>query len=65
MQKTIKSEFKNCTILTIAHRLNTILDSDKVIVLDKGRVIEFDSPKRLLADPNTTFHSLAKDAGIV
>lgn len=64
-QKTIKSEFKDCTILTIAHRLNTILDSDKVIVLDKGRVIEFDSPKHLLADPKTTFYSLAKDAGIV
>ncbi|KAG4066137.1 hypothetical protein HA402_010339 [Bradysia odoriphaga] len=65
VQKTIKSEFKNCTILTIAHRLNTILDSDKVIVLDKGRVIEFDTPKHLLADSTTTFHSLAKDAGIV
>jgi len=65
VQKTIKSEFRDCTILTIAHRLNTILDSDKVIVLDKGRVAEFNSPKALLADSKTIFYSLAKDAGLV
>ncbi|XP_062549079.1 multidrug resistance-associated protein 1-like isoform X2 [Armigeres subalbatus] len=65
IQKTIRTEFAECTILTIAHRLNTILDSDKVLVLDKGLVAECDSPQNLLADRNTIFHSMAKNAGIV
>ncbi|KAJ6634924.1 Multidrug resistance-associated protein 1, partial [Pseudolycoriella hygida] len=65
VQRTIKTEFKGCTILTIAHRLNTILDSDKVIVLDNGEVREFNSPKHLLADTSSLFYSLAKDAGLV
>ncbi|XP_062549081.1 multidrug resistance-associated protein 1-like isoform X2 [Armigeres subalbatus] len=65
IQKTIRTEFAECTILTIAHRLNTILDSDKVLVLDKGLVAECDSPQNLLADKNTIFHSMAKNAGIV
>nr|XP_029719887.1 multidrug resistance-associated protein 1-like [Aedes albopictus] len=65
IQKTIRTEFADCTILTIAHRLNTILDSDKVLVLDKGLVAECDSPQNLLADRSTIFYSMAKNAGIV
>ncbi|XP_055837482.1 multidrug resistance-associated protein 1-like [Episyrphus balteatus] len=65
IQKTIRSEFKDCTVLTIAHRLNTILDSDKVIVLDKGQIIEFDSPTNLLENKNSSFYSMAKDANLV
>ncbi|XP_055919617.1 multidrug resistance-associated protein 1-like isoform X7 [Eupeodes corollae] len=65
IQKTIRSEFKDCTVLTIAHRLNTILDSDKVIVLDRGEIIEFDSPTSLLEDKNSAFYSMAKDANLV
>lgn len=65
IQKTIKTEFKDCTILTIAHRLNTIIDSDKVIVLDKGLVVEFESPDLLLQDKTSMFYGMAKDAGIV
>ncbi|XP_075152488.1 multidrug-Resistance like Protein 1 isoform X4 [Haematobia irritans] len=65
IQKTIRSEFKECTILTIAHRLNTILDSDKVIVLDKGEISEFDSPNNLLNNPQSAFYSMAKDANLV
>ncbi|XP_049277101.1 multidrug resistance-associated protein 1 isoform X1 [Anopheles funestus] len=65
IQRTIRTEFKDCTVLTIAHRLNTIMDSDKVIVLDKGQIVEFAPPTELLQSKNTAFYSMAKDAGLV
>ncbi|KAK9303949.1 hypothetical protein QLX08_004533 [Tetragonisca angustula] len=65
IQRTIRQEFKDCTILTIAHRLNTILDSDRVIVLDNGRIVEYDSPESLLHNSTSLFNSIAKDAGLV
>ncbi|XP_053202213.1 multidrug resistance-associated protein 1-like [Panonychus citri] len=65
IQKTIRTEFKDCTILTIAHRLNTILDSDRVMVLDQGQIAEFDEPKVLLENKQSTFYSLAKEANLV
>lgn len=65
IQKTIRSEFKNCTVLTIAHRLNTIMDSDRVIVLDKGNIVEFDAPATLLQNKRSIFYGMAKDAGLV
>ncbi|KAF1745726.1 hypothetical protein GCK72_022173 [Caenorhabditis remanei] len=65
IQKTIREQFKECTVLTIAHRLNTVLDSDRLLVLDKGRVAEFDSPKNLLANHDGIFYSMAKDANVV
>ena len=65
IQKTIRKEMKDCTVLTIAHRLNTIMDSDRVMVLDQGKLIEFDSPDNLLRNPGTVFYSLAKEANIV
>lgn len=52
-------------MLTIAHRLNTIMDSDKVIVLDKGMITEFASPADLLKNSNSAFYSMAKDANLV
>eukprot|EP01119_Soliformovum_irregulare_P026270 TRINITY_DN9993_c3_g2_i1.p1 TRINITY_DN9993_c3_g2~~TRINITY_DN9993_c3_g2_i1.p1 ORF type:complete len:1457 (+),score=483.96 TRINITY_DN9993_c3_g2_i1:233-4372(+) len=55
IQKTIRQEFKDVTVLTIAHRINTIIDYDKVLVLDKGLVAEFDRPDVLLNDPTTIF----------
>ncbi|CAG9853670.1 unnamed protein product [Phyllotreta striolata] len=64
IQKTIRTEFKECTVLTIAHRLNTIMDSDRVIVLDKGEIAEFDSPANLLANENSIFYSMSRDTGL-
>lgn len=64
IQKTIRVEFKECTVLTIAHRLNTIMDSDRIIVLDKGQIVEFDSPSNLLANSNSIFAAMHKDAGL-
>ena len=63
IQETIRREFKHCTVLTIAHRINTVMDSDRILVLDKGRLAEFDSPAKLLKDTTSTFYGLAKEAG--
>ncbi|NXY25826.1 MRP2 protein, partial [Atrichornis clamosus] len=63
IQRTIRSEFADCTVLTIAHRLHTIMDSNRVMVLQAGRVVEFDSPEELLAKQGI-FSAMAKDAGI-
>lgn len=58
IQETIRSEFKDRTILTIAHRLDTVLDSDKILVLDNGEVKEFDTPKNLLSKKESLFYKL-------
>ncbi|KAK4875040.1 hypothetical protein RN001_011462 [Aquatica leii] len=65
IQKTIRAEFRNCTILTIAHRLNTIMDSDRIVVLDKGSIAECDSPSNLLENKKSIFYSMCKDANLV
>jgi ATP-binding cassette subfamily C (CFTR/MRP) protein 1 len=62
IQQTIRTEFKDRTVLTIAHRINTIIDYDKVLVLDKGRLVEFDRPSTLLANPDSAFAGLARSS---
>ncbi|THU99163.1 multidrug resistance-associated ABC transporter [Dendrothele bispora CBS 962.96] len=56
--------FKDVTILTIAHRLNTIIESDRVLVMDAGKMAEFDTPEKLLSKKDSLFYSLAKEAGL-
>lgn len=64
LQATLRSPlFANRTIITVAHRLNTIVDSDRVVVLDKGEVVEFDTPKALY-EKKGTFYSLMRQAGL-
>uniref|UniRef100_A0A8B9NIX5 Uncharacterized protein n=1 Tax=Accipiter nisus TaxID=211598 RepID=A0A8B9NIX5_9AVES len=63
IQTTIRSEFADCTVLTIAHRLHTIMDSNRVMVLQAGRIVEYDSPEELLKK-HGVFSAMAKDAGI-
>ncbi|KAF9973091.1 Multidrug resistance-associated protein 1 [Actinomortierella ambigua] len=63
IQNTIKAEFKDCTVLTIAHRLNTIIESDKVLVMDGGVVAEFGDPHQLLQSKKGIFAELVSHAG--
>ncbi|XP_043911577.1 ATP-binding cassette sub-family C member 2 [Protopterus annectens] len=63
IQTTIRREFSDCTVLTIAHRLHTVMDSNRVMVLDAGKIVEFGSPVELL-EREGHFYSMAKDAGI-
>ncbi|KDO17235.1 hypothetical protein SPRG_17347 [Saprolegnia parasitica CBS 223.65] len=62
IQTTIKECFVSITMLIIAHRLDTIIDSDRILVLDAGRVVEYDTPTALLAIPDGSFAKLAEQA---
>uniref|UniRef100_A0A7N6BWN4 ATP-binding cassette, sub-family C (CFTR/MRP), member 3 n=1 Tax=Anabas testudineus TaxID=64144 RepID=A0A7N6BWN4_ANATE len=64
IQSTIRTQFENCTVFTIAHRLNTIMDYTRVLVLDKGQIAEFDTPTNLISQRGI-FYGMAKDAGLV
>ncbi|KAJ7685835.1 multidrug resistance-associated ABC transporter [Mycena rosella] len=61
--KTIRHEFKASTILTIAHRLRTVIDYDKIMLLEQGKIAEFDRPSVLLANSSSKFHALCKATG--
>lgn len=65
IQSTIRKEFRDCTILTIIHHLDGIMSYDKVLILDKGRLIEFDTPSNLCKNKNSFFYSMARQAGII
>ena len=63
IQATIRREFSDCTVLTIAHRLNTIMDSSRIAVLSEGKLAEMDTPSVLMNDANSALKSMAKSTG--
>ena len=63
IQKAIRTDFESSTIMCIAHRLNTIADYDRVMVLSFGKVVEFDTPLRLLDDESSQFSSMVEETG--
>uniref|UniRef100_A0A3P9LA07 Multidrug resistance-associated protein 4 n=1 Tax=Oryzias latipes TaxID=8090 RepID=A0A3P9LA07_ORYLA len=63
IQQTIRDKFQDCTVLTIAHRLNTIIDCDKILVLDAGRMQEYDEPYVLLQNHDGLFYQMVQQTG--
>ncbi|CAK9321250.1 unnamed protein product [Citrullus colocynthis] len=63
IQKTIREEFKSCTMLIIAHRLNTIIDCDQILLLDSGRVLEYNTPEELLSNEKSAFSKMVQSTG--
>ena len=60
IQEVIRDKFKDSTVITIAHRLNTIMDYDKVMVLDCGQVVEFDKPEVLIRNEDRLFAEMVR-----
>ena len=63
IQTAIRKDFCYCSILTIAHRLNTVIDYDKILVLDKGSIAEFDEPHVLLTRPGSQLSFMVDETG--
>ncbi|KAL7295968.1 hypothetical protein TKK_0010526 [Trichogramma kaykai] len=63
VRNTIRSKYSDCTVITVSHKLDSVLDNDRVLVIDDGRVIEYDHPHVLLQNENSLFTKLAKQMG--
>ncbi|KAF5286380.1 hypothetical protein FQR65_LT12631 [Abscondita terminalis] len=63
IQKTIRRKFDKCTVLTIAHRVHTVMDSDKIMVVNDGRIVEFDDPTVLMKNRNGYFYEIVQSSG--
>ncbi|CAF4354696.1 unnamed protein product [Rotaria socialis] len=64
IQKAIRDKFKECTVLTVAHRLRSVIDSDRIMVLSDGKMVEFDAPEVLLSNQYSYFSSLVEQTGV-
>ncbi|KAM7291291.1 multidrug resistance-associated protein 1-like [Ixodes scapularis] len=64
IQQTLRNVMSECTVLTIAHRLHSVITSDRIVVMDHGRILEVGSPAQLLADTTSSFYAMALEAGI-
>ncbi|KAL3206066.1 hypothetical protein MRX96_040425 [Rhipicephalus microplus] len=62
---TLRESFAYCTVLTIAHRLETVLDYDKILVMANGRTVEFGPTHELASNPDSAFHDMLRQAGLV
>lgn len=58
MQRFLQDDFRGRTIIAVAHKLHTVLDFDRVVLMDKGHILENGNPRELLANPESAFHSL-------
>ncbi|XP_077561249.1 multidrug resistance protein mrp-7-like isoform X2 [Haemaphysalis longicornis] len=65
IQATLRQSFAKCTLLTIAHRLHTVLDCDRILVMENGKVREFGAVSALLKRPSSAFYAMASEAGLV
>lgn len=63
IQNTIRNKFRTCTVLTIAHRLITVMDSDRILVMDAGQIVEFDHPYTLLKNKNGYLYKMVEQTG--
>nr|XP_034602364.1 putative ABC transporter C family member 15 isoform X2 [Setaria viridis] len=61
IQETVRQEFRDCTVLTVAHRIHTVVDSDLILVFSEGRIVEYDTPSKLLKNENSEFSRLVKE----
>lgn len=60
----IRKKFDSCTVLTVAHRLHTVIDSDRVMVMENGEIVEYDHPYLLLQKPESTFYKMVLETGL-
>ena len=65
LDRAFRSRFKDSTVLIITHNMEKTLNCDKILVLDGGRLKEYDTPENLLSNSSTLFYHMAKDSGLV
>lgn len=63
IQRTIRGKFFDSTVITIAHRLYTVIDSDRILVMDAGVAVEFDDPYSLMQNEESTFRKMVEALG--